>query len=92
MFHYLYVSTLDRKKNTHQYKLPAGEAAPTGHEITDLRVAGQFPLIDLMSLYDAAALATMFPQPGKKRRQPKGTVPWSETKAKMLKARGESAA
>lgn len=90
MFNYLYVSTKDRKNGTHQYKLPAGEAAPTGHEITDLRVGGVYPMSELMSLEDAAALAQLFPQPGKKPRGRKGNVPWSETKAKMQRVAAAS--
>lgn len=86
MFNYLYMSTKDRKKNAHSYKLPAGEAAPTGHEITDLRPAGLWPLADLLPLEQAAALAVTFPQPGRKKPTRKGLHPWSETKAKMQKA------
>lgn len=83
MFNYFYVSTVDRKKNAHSYKLPAGEAVPAGHDITDLRIAGQFPLAELLPLDQAAALAVLFPQQGKKPRGRKGNVPWSDTKAKM---------
>lgn len=92
MFHYLYMSTKDRKKNAHSYKLPAGEAAPTGHEITDLRPAGQWSMLDLLPATDVAALAALFPAAPKPKRARKttGTVPWSETKAKMQRVAAAS--
>lgn len=75
MFYYEYVSTLDRKKNAHQFKLPAGEAAPTGHQITDQRLAGVWSMFDLMPASDVAALAQLFPNAPKPKahrsRKPK---------------------
>ncbi len=61
MFRYFYATTQDRKKNTHQYKLPAGEAVPAGHEITDLSIAGQFQVSELLSGEDIQALKSLFP-------------------------------
>lgn len=69
MFTYLYVSTKDKKTGTHQYKLPAGEAAPGGHEITDLRIAGTWSMLDLIPPEDAAALAQLFPAEKPKTRK-----------------------
>jgi hypothetical protein len=61
MFRYFYASTKDRKGNTHNYKLPAGEAIPKGHEITDLSVAGQFPMTELLSNEELLILKDAFP-------------------------------
>lgn len=62
MFNYFYLSTKDKKHHDHHYKLPAGEAAPDGHEITDLRVAGQVSIVDLVAPEQLAALKKAFPK------------------------------
>lgn len=53
---YFYITTEDRKLRSHQYKLPVSEAAPDGHEITDLRPAGLFPITDFLSVETIATL------------------------------------
>lgn len=62
MFHYFYMSTVDKKKKQHNYKLPVGEAAPDREEIVDLRVAGQASIVDLVDPAQLAALRRAFPE------------------------------
>lgn len=49
MFHAYYATTKDKKGNEHNYRLPAGEGVPNGHEITNLAVASRFKLSDIVS-------------------------------------------
>lgn len=48
MFHQFYATTKDRKGHEHSYKLNAGEGVPSGHEITELSVAGRHKLADIL--------------------------------------------
>lgn len=68
MFTYFYASTKDRKGHTHQYKLQTGEGVPSGHEITDLSVAGRFKLSEIVDSETAQKLNDLFP---KKKRNAK---------------------
>lgn len=56
MFHHFYATTKDRKGHEHNYKLPAGEGVPNGHEITDLSVAGRFKFAEMLKPEDREAL------------------------------------
>lgn len=66
MFHYFYLSTVDRKRVAHQYKLPAGEAVPDGQEITGITVAGTARMADLLSVEKLLELRKAFPQADKR--------------------------
>lgn len=59
MFHAYYATTKDRKGNEHNYKLPAGEGVPNGHEITNLAVASRYKLTDFLSPGDLEVLTLM---------------------------------
>jgi hypothetical protein len=45
----LYVSTQDDKGHGHRYRLPLTETVPDGHEIIDVRPAGQFRFTQTVS-------------------------------------------
>jgi hypothetical protein len=62
MFKYFYLSTVDRKKHQHHYKLPAGDAVPDGEELTDLRPAGIVTLMDQLPEETLAELRAAFPE------------------------------
>lgn len=61
MFHRFYATTKDRKGNEHNYKLSAGEGVPSGHEITNLSVAGRFKFSEIVGDDTAKALKELFP-------------------------------
>lgn len=61
MFRSYYVSTKDKKNHEHNYRLPAGEGVPNGHEITNLAVAGKFKLSEIVGEEMAQLLKDMFP-------------------------------
>jgi len=61
MFHSYYVSTKDKKNHEHNYRLPAGEGVPTGHEITNLAVAGKHKFSDIIDPETAQLLKDAFP-------------------------------
>lgn len=48
MFHQFYATTKDRKGHEHNYKLPAGEGVPSGHEIESLAVASRWKLAEVL--------------------------------------------
>jgi len=59
MFKYFYATTKDKKGGEHNYKLGAGDTVPSGHEITDLSVAGRFKLVDMLKPEDRDLLEAM---------------------------------
>lgn len=61
MFHQYYATTKDRKGNEHNYRLPAGEAVPKGHEITNLTVAGRFKFSEIVDEETSDLLKNLFP-------------------------------
>jgi|KBSSwiStaDraftv2_1062776.scaffolds.fasta_scaffold17064_5 hypothetical protein len=61
MFHQFYATTKDKKGHEHNYRLPAGEAVPSGHEITDLSVAGRFKFSEIVGDKMAKDLKELFP-------------------------------
>ena len=67
MFHAYYATTKDRKGNEHNYKLPAGEGVPSGHEITNLSVASRYNFAEFLD-EDSAAALFMMSSKGKARR------------------------
>jgi hypothetical protein len=65
MFHSFYATTKDRKGNEHNYRLPAGTAVPSGHEITNLSVASRFKFSEIVDAETAQLLRDMFPVRGR---------------------------
>jgi len=61
MFRQFYATTKDRKGHEHNYKLAAGEGVPSGHEITNLAVAGRFKLSEIIGEETAKELKELFP-------------------------------
>jgi len=61
MFHSFYATTKDRRGNEHNYKLPAGTAVPSGHEITNLSVASRFTFAEIVGAETAQLLRDAFP-------------------------------
>jgi hypothetical protein len=59
MFRQFYATTKDRKGHEHNYKLSTGETVPSGHEITNLAVAGRFKFEEMLKPEDRAALEMM---------------------------------
>lgn len=49
MQHTLYVTTVDEKQHTHNYRLPVTETVPEGQEITAVRPAGNFRFSSVLS-------------------------------------------
>jgi len=54
-----YVTTQDNDGREHSYKLPETDTVPDGHEITNLRPAGQFRLSSLLSPQSLAAVKSV---------------------------------
>jgi hypothetical protein len=61
MFHQFYATTKDRKGNEHNYKLPAGDGVPNGHEIVNLAVASRFKFSEIIDSETAQLLRDAFP-------------------------------
>lgn len=61
MFHQFYATTKDKKGHEHNYRLPAGEAVPSGHEITALSVAGRYKFAEIIGDKLAKDLKELFP-------------------------------
>ena len=61
MFHQYYATTKDKKGHEHNYRLPAGEGVPNGHEITDLSVAGRFKFSEILDQKMVEDLKALFP-------------------------------
>lgn len=61
MFHQFYATTKDKKGHEHNYRLPAGEAVPSGHEIVALSVAGRYKLSEIIGDKMAKDLKELFP-------------------------------
>lgn len=61
MFRQFYATTKDKKGHEHNYRLAAGEAVPSGHEITDLSVAGRFKFSEIIDKKTAEDLKALFP-------------------------------
>lgn len=66
MFHSYYASTKDKKSHEHNYRIPAGEGVPNGHEITNLAVAGKFKFAEIVGPEMAQLLKDMYPVRGKR--------------------------
>jgi len=60
MFHQFYATTRDKKGHEHNYRLPAGEGVPNGHEITNLAVAGRFKFAEIIDDKMAKDLKELF--------------------------------
>lgn len=71
MFHQFYASTKDKKGHEHNYRLPAGEAVPMGHEITNLSVAGRFKFNEILSKENVDLLNSLFPTRKARRAETK---------------------
>ena len=61
MFHQYYATTKDRKGGEHNYRLPAGDGVPFGHEITNLAVAGRFKFSEIVDEKTVQDLKALFP-------------------------------
>jgi hypothetical protein len=66
MFHSYYATTKDKKNHEHNYRLPAGEGVPNGHEITNLSVAGRYKFAEIVGKETADLLKDLFPVRGKR--------------------------
>lgn len=67
MFRQFYATTKDKKGHEHNYKLSTGETVPSGHEITNLSVAGRFKFSEIIDEKTAHALKELFPVRKSKR-------------------------
>lgn|SRR5262245_29529678 len=56
MFTTIYVTTKDDKGHRHEYRQPPTEAVPSGHDVVNIRKAGEFRLSEIISDVDAIAL------------------------------------
>lgn len=52
----LYVTTVDEKNSTHNYRLPVTETVPEGQDIVAVRPAGNFRFSSLLSPESLASL------------------------------------
>lgn len=63
----LYVTTRDEQNDTHTYRLPLTDTVPDGHEIVNVRPAGQFRFSSLLSPGSLAALKSVRPTSRKRK-------------------------
>lgn len=62
----LYVTTRDEKSHEHFYRLPLTDTVPDGHEIVNVRPAGQFRLSSLLSPESLSAIKSVRTRKGRK--------------------------